>query len=291
MITDGTTAVQAFEAGEIDVNLNPPPTEEIARIKETPDYQQYPALGTYYYGINVKNITDVNQRRAMALAINQQEIIDQIAQGDQLPASGMTPKGMPGFDVINPKSPWLQPSGDMDKAKELMAKVKNPKTKINLLLNDSPGHREIAVYIQDAWKELGITTTIKQQEWAQFLEFLGPPPDKSVDVYRLGWIGDYVDAINFLELWTCKSGNNNSNYCDKSYDSLVAKARQTPDNTARYKIYAQLEQKLFGQNGAVPILPIYWYTTIQQERPDLQDTFNVNLLTQFDLTKVKIKAE
>jgi ABC-type oligopeptide transport system substrate-binding subunit len=291
MITDGTTAVQAFEAGEIDVNLNPPPTEEIARIKETPDYQQYPSLGTYYYGINVKNITDVNQRRAMALAINQQEIIDNIAQADQIPASGMTPKGMPGFDAINPKSPWLPAQGDIEQAKELMAKVKNPKKNINLLLNDSPGHREIAVYIQDAWKELGLTVTIKQQEWAQFLEFLGPPPDKSVDVYRLGWIGDYVDAINFLELWTCDSGNNNSNYCDKSYDADVAKARQTPDNAARYKIYAELEKKLFGPNGAMPILPIYWYTTIQQERPNLQDSFNVNLLTQFDLTKVKIKAD
>ena len=43
--------------------------------------------------------------------------------------------------------------------------------------------------------------------------------------YRLGWIGDYVDAINFLELWTCKSGNNNTNYCDKGYDELVDQAK------------------------------------------------------------------
>ena len=102
-----------------------------------------------------------------------------------------------------------------------MDQAQTPKKDITLLLNDSPGHREIAVAVQSYWKELGINTTIKQQEWAQFLEFIGPPPDKSVDVYRYGWIGDFVDAINFLELWTCDSGNNSTNYCDPEYDKLV----------------------------------------------------------------------
>ena len=287
MITDGTTAVQAYEAGEIDMNPNLP-TEEIPRIKDTPDYQQYPGLGTYYYGFNTKNITDVNQRRAMSLAIDRQSIIDNIAQADQVPATGFVPKGMPGFDTIHSDSEWAEPTADLDKAKQLMAKVKNPKKDITLILNDSPGHREIAVAIQAAWKELGINTTIKQQEWAQFLEFLGPPPDKSVDVYRLGWIGDYVDAINFLELWTCKSGNNNSNFCSPQYDSLVAKARQTRDNGQRYGIYKQLEDKLMGKAGDLPIMPIYWYTYIQQERPSIQDSLNENLLSQIDYTKVKV---
>jgi len=287
MITDGTTAVQAYEAGEIDMNPNLP-TEEIPRIKETPDYQQYPGLGTYYYGFNTKNITDVNQRRAMSLAIDRQSIIDNIAQADQVPATGFVPKGMPGFNTIHSNSEWAEPTADLDKAKQLMAKVKNPKKNITLILNDSPGHQEIAVAIQAAWKQLGITTTIKQQEWAQFLEFLGPPPDKSVDVYRLGWIGDYVDAINFLELWTCKSGNNNSNFCSPQYDQLVAKARQTRDNGQRYGIYKQLEDKLMGPSGDLPIMPIYWYTYIQQERPSIQDSLNENLLSQIDYTKVKV---
>jgi oligopeptide transport system substrate-binding protein len=289
MISDGTTAVQAFEAGEIDVNAQTPPTEEIPRLKDTEDYQQYPALGTYYYGINTKNITDVNQRRAMSLAIDRRTIIDQVSQADQLPTTGFTPKGMPGFDKINPDSPWQPENGDLAQAKELMAKVQNPKKDITLLLNDSPGHREIAVAIQSMWKELGLNVTIKQQEWAQFLEFLGPPPDNSVDVYRLGWIGDYVDAMNFLELWTCDSGNNNTNWCNPEYDKLVDKARQTPDNDARYGIYHQLEQILGGENGEMPNLPIYWYTYVQLEKPSVQETYNLNLLDQVDLTQVVVK--
>jgi len=288
MITDGTTAVQAFEAGEIDVTSGLP-VEEIPRLKETEDYQQYPGLGTYYYGFNVDNITDVNQRRAMSLAIDRQSIIDNVAQADQLPTTGFTPQGMPGFDVLNPDSPWQPPTADIEQAKELMAQVDSPKTDINLLLNDSPGHREIAVAIQAAWKELGLNVSIKQQEWAQFLEFIGPPPDKSIDAFRLGWIGDYVDAMNFLELWTSDSGNNSTNFKNKEYDGVIEEARQTPDNDARYELYAQAEEILGGEDGEMPIMPIYWYTYTQLERPTVQDTYNLNLLDQIDLTQVVVQ--
>jgi ABC-type oligopeptide transport system substrate-binding subunit len=285
MISEGTTAVQAFEAGELDMTAGLPP-EEMSRLKTTPEYAQYPGLGTYYYGFNVKTIPDVNQRRAMAMAIDRRTIIDNIAQADQLPTTGFTPEGMPGFDTINPTSPWLPENGDIEQAKELMAKVQSPNRNITLLLNDSPGHREIAVAIQAMWKELGLSVDIRQQEWAQFLEFVGPPPDASIDSFRFGWIGDYVDAMNFLELWTCKSGNNSTNYCDPAYDELVAKARQTPDNDERYGLYAELEQKLLGEDGAVPFAPIYWYTYVQLEKPSIKDTLEVNLLSQTDYTKV-----
>ena len=288
MISDGTTAVQAFEAGEVDVTASLPP-DEIPRLKDTPEYDNYAALGTYYYGLNTKNIPDVKQRRAMALAIDRQTIIDNIAQADQVPAEGYTPKGMPGFDTIDPHSPWLPASGDMEKAKDLMSQVQSPKKSITLWYNEDPAHKQIAVAVQSMWKQLGINVTLKAQEFAQYLEFLGPPPNKAVDAFRLGWIGDYVDAMNFLEQWTCDSGNNNTNYCDKSYDALVAQARNTPDNDKRYELYSKLEDKLLGENGAVPFIPIYWYTYVELERENIKDTYNLNLLDQVDLTKVKVQ--
>ena len=291
IIVDGTTRVQAFESGEIDaLDGGGLPPDEIARLKDTPEYESYPALGTYYYGFNIKNISDIHERRALSLAVNRQEIIDQIAQADQIPATGMSPKGISGFDTINPDSPWTPAAGDLTQAKDELSQAASPKMDINLFFNDSPGHKEIATAVQAQWKELGINTTLKQQEWAQYLEFLGPPPNDAVDVYRLGWIYDYPDAINGLDLWTCDSGNNNTNYCDKSYDDLVAQARQTPDDSARYDIYAQLEDKLFGQDGALPILPIYWYTYPNLEKLSIKDTFNINPLDQFDLTQVVVKG-
>ena len=291
IIVDGTTRVQAFESGEIDaLDGGGLPPDEIARLKDTPEYESYPALGTYYYGFNIKNISDIHERRALSLAVNRQEIIDQIAQADQIPATGMSPEGISGFDTINPDSPWTPAAGDIAQAKDELSQAADPKMDINLFFNDSPGHKEIATAVQAQWKELGISTTLKQQEWAQYLEFLGPPPNDAVDVYRLGWIYDYPDAINGLDLWTCDSGNNNTNYCDKSYDDLVAQARQTPDDSARYDIYAQLEDKLFGQDGALPILPIYWYTYPNLEKLSIKDTFNINPLDQFELTEVVVKG-
>ena len=291
IIVDGTTRVQAFESGEVDaLDGGGLPPDEIARLKSTPEYEVYPSLGTYYYGFNIKNISDIHERRALSLAINRREIIDQVAQGDQLPATGMSPKGIAGFDTINPNSPWTPENGDQAKAKDELSQAASPKKNINLFFNDSPGHKEIATAIQAQWKQLGITTTLKQQEWAQYLQFLGPPPNSAVDVYRLGWIYDFPDAINGLELWTCKSGNNNTNFCDKNFDDTVAKAKETPDDTARYQIYAQLEQMLFGQDGALPITPIYWYTFPNLEKLTVKDTFNITPLDQIDLTKVVVKG-
>jgi ABC-type oligopeptide transport system substrate-binding subunit len=288
MISEGTTAVQAFEAGELDETgaLGGLPPEELPRLQSMPEYEQSPSLGTYYYGVNVDNVPDVNQRRAMALAIDRQSIIDNVAQAGQLPASGFTPEGMPGFDTINPDSEWLPANGDMEKAQQLMEQVQNPVKNITLVINDAPGHREIAVAVQDMWSDLGIDVEIQQQEWAQFLEALGPPPAKTTDAYRLGWIGDFVDAFNFLELWTCDSGNNNSNFCNKDYDALVAEARKTPDDAKRYDLYAQMEQILFGPDGDVPIIPIYFYTNVSLQKESIKGTFTQDLLDQIDLTKV-----
>jgi oligopeptide transport system substrate-binding protein len=292
IIVDGTTKVQAFEAGELDaLDAGGLPPDEIGRLKETPEYEAYPALGTYFYGLNLQNIPDVHERRALSLAVDRRTIIDNIAQADQVPATGFSPKGLPGFDTFNPNSPYTPESGDLDGAKNELAQAESPKTNLTLFFNDSPGHKEIATAVQAQWKELGISTTLKQQEWAQFLEFLGPPPNSAVDVFRSGWIGDYVDAINFLELWTCDSGNNSTNFCDKDYDALVEQARSTQDDQARFEIYAQLEQKLLGAEGAVPMIPIYWYTYPNLEKLSIKDSFTVNLLSQIDLTKVVVKEQ
>ena len=286
MITEGTTALRAFEAGELDTSGQGLPPVDLPRLKGTPEYSQYPGLGTYYYGLNVKTVTDVKQRRAMALAIDRQTIIDNIAQGDQEPANGFTPKGMPGFDTLTAKSPWLPAHGDIAEAKQLMSQVKNPQKDVTLLINNAPGHKEIAVAVQSMWQKLGLHVTISQQDWAQYLQFLGPPPDPSMDAFRLGWIADYVDAMNFLELWKCGSGNNNTNFCDPSYDKLVEQARKTPDNAQRFGIYKQLEDKLVGKDGEMPIVPIYWYTFVQLERTSIKDSLNVSPLGLTDYSKV-----
>ena len=72
----------------------------------------------------------------MALAIDRRTIIDNIAQADQVPATGFTPAGMPGFDMINPNSKWLPESGDMEQAKQLMSQVAEPEEDVTLWYNE-----------------------------------------------------------------------------------------------------------------------------------------------------------
>jgi oligopeptide transport system substrate-binding protein len=290
IIVDGTTRVQAFEAGEVDaIDGGGLPPEEIDRLKEEPYYEQYPSLGTYYYGFNTKNISDVNERRALSLAINRQIITDDIDKTGRDQSTGFTPNGMPGFDTLNPESPWLPPQGDTAQAEELLSQVSSPHQKINVFHNDAPGHKEIAVAVQDMWNDLGIQTTIKAQEWAQYLEFLGPPPNDAVDVYRLGWIYDFPDAINGLELFTCDSGNNNTNWCNEEFDALVEQARGEADEAARFELYAQMEDIMFGEDGEVPLTPIMWYTFPNLENDRVRDTFFISPLNQIDFTKVVVQ--
>jgi oligopeptide transport system substrate-binding protein len=286
IITDAGTALNAYKAGNINVDTTGFNPTDIPALKKLPDWKSFKALGTYYYGFNVKQVPDVNERRAMATVIDRKAIIKYITQTGQQPATGFTPKGIAGGPVID-KDNWLPTIHDNAKAKAFMAKVKNPVKDITLFINNSPGHVQIATAIQAYWKTLGLNVTIRAMDWKQYLQFLGPPPDPSVDVYRNGWIADYPDAYNFLSLWTCNSGNNNTNWCNPKYDALLNKAIHTPDADARTAIYQQAEDLLTGPNGDMPIIPIYWYTFNVLVKPNVHGFFE-NPMGQWDLSTVTV---
>jgi len=286
IIAEGATAEQAFAAGDVDVNDTGWPPSDTARLKSQDTYHQFPALGIYYYGFNIKNITDVNQRRAMALAIDRQAIVEHITQTGQVPATNFSPQGIPGAKTINGDK-FVKPTADLAEAQKYMAKVSNPVKDVTLVFNNAPGHKEIAVAIQSNWKKLGLNVTLKQQDWPQFLQFLGPPPNPSVSVYRNGWIADFPDDINFLSVFECGSGNNNTNWCNKKYDDLLKQATATPDAAKRYGLYKQAESILTGPNGDMPIAPIYWYTSADQQATSVHG-YAFNPMYTVDLTKVSM---
>jgi oligopeptide transport system substrate-binding protein len=286
IITEGTTAEQAFNSGDVDVNETGWPPSDTPRIKATSAYQQFPSLGVYYYGFNVKNIPDVNQRKAMALAIDRQAIVEHITQTGQVPATAFSPEGIPGAKTINSDT-FLKPTADMALADTYMKKVANPVKNITLVFNNAPGHKEIAIAVQANWKKLGLNVTLKNQDWPQFLKFLGPPPDPSMSVYRNGWIADFPDDINFLSVLECGSGNNNTNWCNKSYSDILKKATAQPDSAKRYALYQQAESILTGPNGDMPIAPIYWYTFAYQVASNVHG-WNTSPMDVIDLTKVSL---
>jgi ABC-type transport system substrate-binding protein len=69
-------------------------------------------------------------------------------------------------------------------------------------------------------------------------------------------------------------------------ERFVAEARRTFDNQERYALYAQMEEILFGPDGDVPLLPIYWYTFVQLEDEAIKDTFGISQTGQIDLRDV-----
>ncbi len=286
IITDAATAENAYSAGNADVNETDLPGALVPKWKNKKDYRTVGTIGTYYYGFNVKNVPDVNQRRAMAMAIDRSAIIKFVTLGGQFPAKGFTPNRTPGAKEILANA-TMPATAKLAQAKALMAKAKNPKRNINLYFNTSTGHAAIATAVQAYWKELGITTTLKNQEFGQYLQFLGPPPNSDVDVYRLGWIYDYPDAYNGFELWTCNSGNNNTGWCNKKYDAIVEKAARTPNEDARFKLYQQAETILSGANGQLPIMPIYWYVFHSLVKPNVQG-YNIDLVDRTDYSGVSL---
>jgi oligopeptide transport system substrate-binding protein len=289
IITNGTTAVQAFQAGRVDAlttqMLGPP---DIPRFKGKPDYYESPQLASYYVGFNLEKVTDVNQRRAMAMAIDRRALVDHVSLSGE-PAQGFTPKGIPGFASIDPHSRFLPARGNLAAAKALMAKVAHPLNKVALFYPNAPGAKELGVAIQAMWQQLGISTTLQGQEFKQFLQFLGPPPNSAVDTFLLSWVYDFPDAINGFELFTCGSGNNNTNRCNKRYDTLLARARPVEDADLRYRLYRRIEQAMFGPNGDMPVIPLYWGANVALVGPRIRGTFQIDPQTYVHFDEIRVK--
>jgi oligopeptide transport system substrate-binding protein len=290
MIPDSTTALQSFRAGEIDACIDVQtcvPTEEFESLDGTPELSINPGLGVQFIGLNVKNVPDVNERRALALAIDRTTIVENVTKAGEKPATSFTPEGMPGFDQISQN--FLSATADLEQAKTLLAQANNPVMSITLYANQDSLAKNIQVAVQSMWKELGVQTSIKAQEWAQFLDFLGPPPNGAVDAFYVGWIGDYVDAINFLQLSQCGSGLNFAGFCDKEFDALLDEAVRSTDDNERYGLYGEAEARLTGPEGQFPYIPLYWIVYPILHKANVVD-WKPNLLDQFDWTNVHIDS-
>lgn len=280
VIPGNEAGVKEFEAGSIDAFLGGGPP-----LRQEPGYKLHSNLVTEYYVFNAKNVPDVNERRALALAIDRHALV---ADSDSIPATGLTPEGTPGFSVLNPHSPWLPEHSDLERAKELLATVESPKRNLALVVNESnPYGRINAARIARMWRPLGIHVTIRSFEWAVYLSLVGPPMDSGVDVLRSGWFADFPDAYNFLSALGCGT---TGNFCDRDYDKILKRAAGVHGEAMRYGIYAQLERRLFGPNGSVPVVPLWW----ERQNGLARSTVNGFSVSGFgpetwtDLTKVSI---
>ena len=89
---------------------------DIPRWKGKPAYYESPQLASYYVGVNVKKVPDVNERRALALAIDRRALVDHVVLSGEV-ADGFTPRGVPGFDSIDPRSHFLPAHANLTAAR------------------------------------------------------------------------------------------------------------------------------------------------------------------------------
>ncbi|MED4754275.1 peptide ABC transporter substrate-binding protein [Brevibacillus choshinensis] len=260
MVEDENTELSMFDNGELDWAGSPTsslPTDAIPALKDSGKMKTQPIAGTYWYKFNTEKapFNNVKIRKAFTYAIDRQALIDNVLQTGQIPATGAVPPSM----VLN-KDGYFKDK-DLETAKKLLEEgmkeeglTKMPT--VTLSYNTSEGHKKIAEAIQDQWKkQLGVDVKIENKEWKVYLEDLH---QGNFQIGRMGWLGDFNDPINFLELYKDKKGgNNDTNWENPKYKELLNQSALEKDPEKRKAILAQAEQILMDE---MPIMPIYFYT-------------------------------
>lgn len=281
-----TTEERMFRAGQLHYSGIPSDKIEVYTQNKDPSLRIQPYLGIYFYRINVETpqLQDKRVRRALAMTINREQLATQITKGGQIPAYAITPPGTMGY------YPESDLTFDPEAAKQLLAEAGYPNGEgfptTEILYNTSEGHRKIAVAIQQMWKQhLNIDVTLLNQEWKVYLDTVS---NRHYAIARAGWIGDYVDPNNFLDMFLCNGGNNRTNWCDKAFDRLILEeAPRAKSHAERLAIFKQAEKILLDD---MPVIPIYVYTSNNLVHPSVRN-FGRNILNQANYREIYLEPE
>lgn len=264
-IEDINTEQRMFNSGRLHVT-NSVPTNDLPSLRRNrPDVLRIdPYLGTYFFRFNTTRAPLDNPlvRKALNWSIDRRLIVDRVALGDQQPAFSFVP---PGFDDY----PTREFVGfDPERARAYLAEAGFPGGRgfpqLNLLFNTSESHRKIAEAIVAMWNEnLSINLQLENKEWKVYLD---AQSHLNYDISRAGWIGDYMDPITFLEMFTTGNGNNDTGWSNMEYDALIAKAFRSRTPEEHIDALMRAEEILMTE---LPIAPLYFYTRIFLKDPRL----------------------
>jgi oligopeptide transport system substrate-binding protein len=260
---------RAFRSGQLHVTDSIPVNRIERYRREQPDLLRVdPYLGTYFFRVNVTKPALNNRlvRRALAMAIDRQSIVDKVTRGAQLPADSFTPPKTAGYTSVA-SLPY-----DVLQAQRLLAEAGHAEGRglppIEILFNTSENHKIIAEAIQQMWrKSLNVAATLVNQEQKVYFD---SRRQMNYQVIRSTWIGDYNDPNSFLNLWLTGGGNNMTGWSNPDYDRLIGEASQTADQAARYAAFQKAEAILLEE---APILPVYFYTHGFLIRPNVKGWF------------------
>lgn len=279
---DETAIMSAYQSGEW-AYVESFPTDMISSLQDSGDCFIDPYVGTYFLYINCDQIKDWRVRAAMTLSVDRDNIVENVSQGGQTPATGFVASGILdskgedfafGSSDLGAMYAWLAgkyPDADLesyegraDLAKKLYQEAVDEgawdtNTTIVYNFNTDDAHKAIAEACGQDWKNvLGLNITLENQEWNTYTNGLG---EHKFGVARLGWIADYNDPITYLELMVTDNSYNYGLYSNKDFDEAIKKAKATDAGAERDKALYKAEELLFGEGG-FPVCPIYYYTNM-----------------------------
>ncbi|MFT3828969.1 MAG: peptide ABC transporter substrate-binding protein [Opitutaceae bacterium] len=239
----------------------------IARIDDwrrnnSPALRTVPYFGTDFLRLNTSRppLDDARVRRALALAIDRDQLAARVLRGTKSPAPTLVPEGFPNY---------TSPAGQklaVAEARRLLAEAGFPGGKglrpLQILYNSSDQHRVVFEAVQEMWhRELGVAVELASQEYklAAQARRLG-----EYDLIRSTWTADYSDPLTFLDIFTSASGNNHTRWSSVEYDRLITAARATAEPAARSASLAEAETLLLAE---APIIPLYHYTNFYLVHP------------------------
>ena len=215
-----------------------------------------PGLNVAFWALNTQKppLNDIKVRRALAHAIDKQNILDVVYNGIAVEAKGILPPASWAYsDNINANN------YDPAKAKALLNEAGIDKLSIDIWAMPvarvyNPNALKTAELIQADLAKIGVKINIVSYDWSVFTQKLIRDDYDSV---LIGWNADNSDPDNFFTpLLSCAalaSHNNRSKWCQKDFDHLLTSAQNTTEREARKAIYQAAEAILSDQ---VPLIPI-----------------------------------
>lgn len=263
-VTNLYTEARMFRDGQLHLTYGAPPeVVDLMKRRNPAALRQEPYLGTSFYRCNTTRqpLDDVRVRQALGFAIDRQAVSENIFRGYK-PAFAITPP-MGGYDP-----PHLA-GFDPQRARQLLAAAGYPGGKgfprLKVLIASRETAATVAQALQAMWREtLGVEVEIENKEWNAYLVAMQV---LDYDLASSGWVGDYLDPLTFLEMWTPGNGNNLTGWNDSAFVKLLRQSFQETDATRRFEILRQAEA-IFVE--AAPALPVAWQARNYLVHPSVQ---------------------
>ena len=256
-VKDPNVRVMKLLRGEIDLLQNDLSPELIGYLRGRDEVrvERAPGVNFSYLGFNLEDpVTGLPQvRQALAHAIDREEILRYLFQGDGRLATGLFP---PEHWAASRDLPT--PIFDPDRARALLAEVGyGPERPLRLSYKTSsdPFRIRFATFIQAQLARVGIEARIQSYDWGTFF---GDIKAGRFQLYGLTWVGIRTPDIFryvFHSASAPPEGANRGRYHNPEVDRLIETARAEPDLGRQAVLYRQIQALILAD---LPYIPL-WY--------------------------------